>query len=70
MQGTHREKSGIRKPVNFTILGYGFVPTYKKGDKGQYQLVVNEKRFKELKQKLKTITRKPHHVHSMNVYGD
>lgn len=22
----NREKSGIRKPVNFTILGYGFVP--------------------------------------------
>ena len=54
----NREKSGIRKPVNFTILGYGFVPTYKRGDKGQYQLVVNEKRWKELKQKLKTITRK------------
>lgn len=52
------EKSGIRKPVNFTILGYGFVPTYKKGDKGQYQLVVNEKRMKELKRKLKVITRK------------
>ena len=27
----NREKSGIRKPVNFTILGFGFVPTYGKG---------------------------------------
>ena len=31
----NREKSGIRKPVNFTILGYGFVPTYVKGEKGK-----------------------------------
>ncbi len=54
----NRAKSGIRKPVNFTILGYGFVPTYIKGEKGKYQLVVNEKSWKLLKQKLKTITRK------------
>jgi len=37
----NREKSGIRKPVNFTILGYGFVPTYVKGVHGKYQLVVS-----------------------------
>jgi group II intron reverse transcriptase/maturase len=54
----NREKSGIRKPVNFTILGYGFVPTYVKGEKGRYQLVVSEKSWKTLKLKLKTITRK------------
>ena len=54
----NREKSGLRKPVNFTILGFGFVPTYIKGDKGKYQLVVSEKGWKSLKQKLKTITRK------------
>ena len=54
----NREKSGIRKPVNFTTLGFGFVPTYVKGDKGKYQLVVSEKGWKSLKQKLKTITRK------------
>ena len=30
----NREKSGIRRPVNFSLLGYGFVPTYKKGEKG------------------------------------
>lgn len=54
----NREKSGIRKPVNFVILGFGFVPTYIKGEKGKYQLVVDEKRWKSLKQKLKTITRK------------
>ncbi len=54
----NREKSGIRKPVNFTILGFGFVPTYVKGEKGKYQLVVSEKSWKALKQKVKTITRK------------
>ena len=54
----NREKSGIRKPVNFTILGYGFVPTYVKGDKGKYQLVVSDKSWKSLKEKLKSITRK------------
>jgi RNA-directed DNA polymerase len=54
----NREKSGIRKPVNFTLLGYGFVPTYVKGEKGKYQLVVSEKGWKSLKQKIKIITRK------------
>ena len=52
------DKSGIRKPVQFVILGFGFVPTYKKGDRGKYQLVVSEKAWKRLKQNLKAITRK------------
>jgi len=54
----NREKSGIRRPVSFTILGFEFVPTYVKGERGKYQLVVSEKGWKSLKQKLKTITRK------------
>jgi len=54
----NREKSGIRRPVHFTVLGFGFVPNYVKGEKGKYQLVVSEKSWKKLKQKLKTITRK------------
>jgi len=54
----NREKSGIRKPVNFTILGYGFTPTFVKGEKGKYQLVVCDKSWEKLKQKLKTITTK------------
>lgn len=54
----NEEKSGIRKPVNFTILGFGFVPTYKKGSKNDYQLVVAEKTWKKLKEKLKSISRK------------
>ena len=54
----NREKSGIRRPVNFKILGYGFVPTYRKGEQGKYQLVVQEKRWERLKTRLKEITRK------------
>lgn len=54
----NREKSGIRKPVQFAILGYRFVPTYEKGTKGKYQLVVSDKSWDKLKQSLKTITRK------------
>ncbi|NJK96398.1 MAG: hypothetical protein HC905_17115 [Bacteroidales bacterium] len=54
----NREKSGIRKPVNFTILGYSFVPTYVKGEKGKYQLVVSAKSWKSIREKMKTITRK------------
>lgn len=54
----NREKSGIRRPVNFTILGFEFVPTYVKGERGKYQLVVSKKSWKKLKQKLKIITRK------------
>ncbi len=54
----NREKSGIRRPVHFTCLGFGFVPTYVKGERGKYQLVVSEKSWKKLKQKLKILTRK------------
>jgi group II intron reverse transcriptase/maturase len=54
----NREKSGIRKPINFTTLGFGFVPTYKKGEKGKYQLIVKKSKWQELKAKLKRITKK------------
>jgi hypothetical protein len=39
----NREKSGIRRPVNFILLGLGFVPTYVEGEKGKYQWVVSPK---------------------------
>ncbi|MDW7692811.1 group II intron reverse transcriptase/maturase [Flammeovirgaceae bacterium SG7u.111] len=52
------EKSGIRRPVGFEVLGHGFTPTYKKGEKGKYQLVVKEGSWKSLKRKLKFITKK------------
>jgi hypothetical protein len=51
-------ESGIRRPVNFEILGYKFVPIFVTGVKGKYQLVVSDKSWKTLKQNLKTITRK------------
>jgi len=54
----NREKSGIRKPVQFEILGHRFVSTYEKGSKGKYQIVVSEKKWKTLKQALKLITKK------------
>jgi len=52
------EKSGIRKPVQFSLLGHKFVPTYKKGEKGRYQVVVIDRKWTTLKEELKTVTRK------------
>ena len=54
----NQQKSGIRRPTTFQVLGFGFVPTYKKGEKGKYQLVVKPSKWKELKAKLKLLTRK------------
>ena len=54
----NREKSGLRRPLSFQVLGYGFVPTYKKGDKGKYQFIVKESKWKEFKSKLKYLTKK------------
>jgi RNA-directed DNA polymerase len=54
----NKEKSGIRRPSNFELLGHGFVPIYKKGIKGQYQFVVKKKSWESLKRKLKDFTKK------------
>lgn len=54
----NNEKSGIRRPTQFSILGHKFVSTYKKGEKGRFHLVVKESKWKMLKQELKAITRK------------
>ena len=54
----NREKSGIRRPVDFEVLGHGFTPTYRKGEKGKYQLVVKQGSWHNLKRKLKQITKK------------
>lgn len=54
----NREKSGIRKPVQFKILGHEFAPTYQKGVSGKYQVVVSEKKWQSLKAELRQITRK------------
>ena len=54
----NRTKSGIRRPTTFKLLGYGFVPIYKKGVRGKYQLVVAQSSWDKLKRKLKRITKK------------
>jgi len=54
----NRQKSGIRRPVNFKLLGHGFAATYKKGEKGKYQLVVSKESWSNLKRKLKRLTKK------------
>ena len=54
----NREKSGIRRPSNFTLLGHSFTSVYKRGSKGQYQLIVSKRSWAELKRKLKRVTKK------------
>lgn len=54
----NREKSGIRRPFDFELLGHAFVPTYQKGIKGKYQLIVKKNSWESLKRKLKQITKK------------
>lgn len=54
----NEQKTGIRRPVHFELLGYGVVPTYRKGERGKYNLRVSPKAFKRLKLKIKAITRK------------
>ena len=54
----NEQKTNICRPINYFTLGYGFVPTYKKGEKGKYNLRVSPKSFKRMKQKVKEITRK------------
>ena len=54
----NRSKSGIRRPSNFKVLGYGFTPVYQKGVKGRYQLVVGKSAWHTLKRKLKYLTKK------------
>jgi RNA-directed DNA polymerase len=44
--------------VNFELLGHGFVPIYKKGIKGQYQLVVKQASWEKFKRNLKSLTKK------------
>jgi len=54
----NEQKTSICRPVNYFVLGYGFVPTYKKNEKGRYKLRVSPKSFKRMKQKVKQLTRK------------
>jgi group II intron reverse transcriptase/maturase len=54
----NEDKTAICRPINFFTLSYGFVPTYKKGEKGKYDLRVSPRSFKRMKRKVKEITRK------------
>jgi RNA-directed DNA polymerase len=54
----NEQKSQICRPIQYFMLGYGFVPTYKIGEKGKYDLRVSPRSFKRLKQKIKEVTRK------------
>jgi len=54
----NEEKTQICRPINYNTLGYGFVASYKKGEKGKYNLRVSPKSFKRMKQRVKEITRK------------
>ncbi len=54
----NRIKSGIRSPMNFEVPGFGFVPDYRKGQRGVYQLVTGKKAWARLKARLKRLTRK------------
>ena len=52
------EKSGIRRPKTFEVVGHAFTSIYKKGEKGKYQLIVKKGSWESLKRKLKAITKK------------
>ena len=52
------EKTSICRPISFHLLGYNFVSTYKRGEKGKYRLRVSPKAFARMKQRVKMITRK------------
>ena len=51
-------KTQICRPTRYELLGYGFVSSYRKGDKGKYNLRVSPKSLRRLKQKVKWLTRK------------
>ena len=53
----NREKSGIRRPSDFKILGYRFTANLKKGERG-YVVTPSLKSWDNLKRSLKRLTRK------------
>ncbi len=54
----NRQKTKICRPVSYCILGYNFVSTYVKGERGKYRLRVSPNTFARMKAKVKEITRK------------
>ena len=54
----NEQETSVCRPVHFFLLGHGFVPTYKKGERGKYNLRIAPKSWERLKVKVKAITRK------------
>ena len=54
----NREKSGLRIPSNFEILGCRYVSMFKKETRAKPELAASDKSWKTLTEKLKFITRK------------
>ena len=54
----NQQKTSICRPLNFELLGHGFVSSYKKGDRGKYRLCIAKKSWERLKEKIKIITKK------------
>ena len=53
-----KEKTSICTPLTYETLGFGFSHSYRKGDKGKFNLKVPTSKWKQMKQKIKVITRK------------
>jgi len=54
----NEEKSGIRTPEEFSILGYGFEHSKDGSERNGYHLIVEKKRWETLKAKVREATRK------------
>lgn len=54
----NENKTKICRPVQFILLGHGFVSSYKKGERGKYRLCIAKPSWQRLKAKIKIITRK------------
>ena len=52
----NRKKTAVKRPHSVEILGYRFLPTYKK--KGEYAPNITKASLRRLKEKIKAITRK------------
>jgi len=54
----NESKSSICRPNKLELLGYGFVPSYKKGERGVWRLRISPKSYDKFKRRLKYLTRK------------
>jgi len=64
----NREKSGIRRPSNFRVLGHTFTSAYKTGRKGKYQLIVSKRSWADFKRNSSESPRKPWDTVSQSEY--